>query len=113
MVGTNQQPLGTLVTRDFHSSAHLGPNSSALWTLGLQVSHSATSPQLKGRNYPMFGRTILSDTLLTEAVIRLCNRLGWAKVGVLHDDADKWSLDFAQAIVTNAPVFGVRCVCCT
>jgi ABC-type branched-subunit amino acid transport system substrate-binding protein len=79
--------------------------------LGLQVSHSATSPQLKGRNYPMFGRTVLSDTLLTEAVISLFDRFGWTNVGVLHDDADKWSNDFAQAIVNTASNFGVRCVC--
>lgn len=47
-----------------------------------QFSGFATNPALT--DYPHFFRNIASDVIQTQALIKLCNKMGWKNIGLFH-----------------------------
>ena len=58
-----------------------------------QISFGASSPVLSERdNYPLFFRTIPSETLPNSVRFALMNTYNWCKVATLHETANVFSL---------------------
>ncbi|XP_072016479.1 gamma-aminobutyric acid type B receptor subunit 1-like [Amphiura filiformis] len=72
------------------SQAIAGP--SYHWNLNM-VSYAAISPALSNRiDYPYFYRTVVPDTMINSARIRVMKEFGWNKVGTIHGKHEIFSL---------------------
>ena len=57
-------------------------------TIGVPViSHSATDPDLSGRNaYPAFFRTVPSDNTIASAIVKLFRRFNWTSCNIIYQN---------------------------